>query len=231
MTFFTEKKLIGGHRGSPLNKKENTLDSFRAAIDEGVDFIEFDIRLSSDNRLIIHHDPSVSGHRLSEMSFKEIRSLSSVIGYEIPSIEEVIEICAGKMMLDAEIKEDMASVPSAELLLRNFDINSFIVTSFSVEALMMVKNKYPHIHRGILFESKLPEDVHSIIKKIEPSFLLPHHTVFFGSIKKVSEASGIKSIPYTVNNNSDMIKFLNEPAIAGIISDKTETALSIELKK
>jgi len=227
MTFFTEKKLIGGHRGSPARKKENTLDSFKTAIDEGVDFIEFDIRLSSDSRLIIHHDPSVSGYILSEMTFREIKNLSSEIGYEIPSLEEVVEICAGKVMLDAEIKEDMASVPSAEILLQSFDINSFIVTSFSTEALMMVKKSYPQIHRGILFESRLPENPLSIIEKIEPSFLLPHHTVFFDSIKNISEASGIKSIPYTVNNNSEMIKFLNDPAIAGIITDKTETALSI----
>ena len=231
MTFFTDKKLIGGHRGSPLNKKENTIDSFKAAIDEGVDFIEFDIRLSSDNRLIVHHDPSVAGHILCKKTFKEIRNLSSEIGYEIPSLEEVVEICAGKVMLDAEIKEDMASVPSAELLFKNFHINNFIVTSFSVEALMMVKKNCPDIHRGILFESRLPEDVISIIEKTGPSFLLPHHTVFFDNIKKISESSGIRSIPYTVNNDLDMTRFLNDPSIAGIITDKTVTALSIELKK
>ena len=53
------KKLIGGHRGSPKKAKENTLESFSAAISDGADFIEFDIRYSKDKKLIIHHDPAL----------------------------------------------------------------------------------------------------------------------------------------------------------------------------
>ncbi|MEL6982406.1 MAG: glycerophosphodiester phosphodiesterase, partial [Actinomycetota bacterium] len=40
-----------GHRGASRSHRENTLDAFRAAIDQGADGIELDVRLSADDVL------------------------------------------------------------------------------------------------------------------------------------------------------------------------------------
>ena len=48
-----KKVLIDGHRGNPDFVPENTMDSFRSAVELGVDAVETDIHLSSDNALVL----------------------------------------------------------------------------------------------------------------------------------------------------------------------------------
>jgi glycerophosphoryl diester phosphodiesterase len=45
-----------GHRGSPANKPENTIESFKAAIEEGANGIETDICITKDHKVIHWHD-------------------------------------------------------------------------------------------------------------------------------------------------------------------------------
>ena len=99
------KKLVGGHRGSPKKAYENTLESFSAAISDGADFIEFDVRYSKDRKLIIHHNPDIDGNILKETNYCDIVTISERKGYRIPLLDDVLELCKGKIMLDIEIKE------------------------------------------------------------------------------------------------------------------------------
>lgn len=44
-----------GHRGAPAVAPENTLPSFRAALEAGVDLVEFDVIAAPDGRLVVAH--------------------------------------------------------------------------------------------------------------------------------------------------------------------------------
>ena len=48
---------IEGHRGAKGLVVENTLSSFRAALDAGVSGVELDVRLTADRQLVVWHDP------------------------------------------------------------------------------------------------------------------------------------------------------------------------------
>ena len=54
-----DRPLVFGHRGSPTHVTENTLPSFEKAIEQGVDGLEFDVRLSQDKKIVIFHDESL----------------------------------------------------------------------------------------------------------------------------------------------------------------------------
>ena len=55
--FYTSQTpLLIGHRGSPVLITENTIPSFEKAIDLGADGLEFDIRLSKDNQIVVFHE-------------------------------------------------------------------------------------------------------------------------------------------------------------------------------
>ena len=45
-----------GHKGADHVAPGNTVESFRAALEHGVDMIEFDILRTRDGRLILAHD-------------------------------------------------------------------------------------------------------------------------------------------------------------------------------
>ncbi|KAF0413131.1 PLC-like phosphodiesterase [Gigaspora margarita] len=55
----TNKPFIVGHRGASDSYPENTILSIEQAINDGVDAIEFDIRLTLDDEIIILHDSSL----------------------------------------------------------------------------------------------------------------------------------------------------------------------------
>ena len=47
-----------GHKGADAIKAGNTIDSFEAAIECGVDMIELDVLRGREGRLIVAHDPN-----------------------------------------------------------------------------------------------------------------------------------------------------------------------------
>ncbi len=61
MRFNTKNKIIvAGHRGDPAHAAENTLKSFKSAIDLGADMIETDIHSTKDVHLVLMRDADVS---------------------------------------------------------------------------------------------------------------------------------------------------------------------------
>ena len=52
--------IIVAHRGGMAERPENTFSAFDNAISIGVGMIEFDLGVTSDDTLVIHHDSSVN---------------------------------------------------------------------------------------------------------------------------------------------------------------------------
>ena len=80
-----ESRVVAiSHRGEHLHHPENTMPAYRAAVEAGADFIETDVRTTSDGKLVIMHDGSVdrrtNGHGdVANMTFDEIRKLDAGI--------------------------------------------------------------------------------------------------------------------------------------------------------
>jgi len=64
------------HRGARLAARENTLEAFRLALDEGVAGLESDVWLSADGEAVLDHDglfgPPWRRRRVSELSLREL---------------------------------------------------------------------------------------------------------------------------------------------------------------
>ena len=112
-----EKIPIMGHRGSPTLITENTLPSFKKAIDQGVDGLEFDIRLSKDKQIVIFHDSnlkrlSARDDSITDLSLAELQTivLNKQEGQAeetyIPSLVDVIPLLDQIQVINIEIKSD-----------------------------------------------------------------------------------------------------------------------------
>ena len=76
------KSTFCAHRGASGNFPENTMRAFNAALALGVSWIETDLNLSSDEKLVIFHDTNlgrtISGSvALSSLTLEEIQSLDA----------------------------------------------------------------------------------------------------------------------------------------------------------
>ncbi len=54
---------VQGHRGARAVRPENTLVGFKYALGAGVDVLELDLGVTSDDQLVVLHDPAVSPKR------------------------------------------------------------------------------------------------------------------------------------------------------------------------
>jgi glycerophosphoryl diester phosphodiesterase len=79
-----------GHRGvTGGTVQENTLDAFAKALNNGFEGIETDIRLTSDNRLILYHNRTLPNRKpVAQSTLKEC---ASILGFNPPTLQEALE--------------------------------------------------------------------------------------------------------------------------------------------
>ncbi|NJK46343.1 MAG: hypothetical protein HC933_20735 [Pleurocapsa sp. SU_196_0] len=81
-----KRPLLLGHRGSPRVQPENTLESFRAALEVGLDGFELDVQRTLDGVLVTHHDFHLNDGRLiAALRHEELPQ-------HIPTLETVLEL-------------------------------------------------------------------------------------------------------------------------------------------
>lgn len=105
--FNNEKKyLVLGHRGAPLKEIENTVLSFKKAIEDGADGVELDVRSTSDHILIVSHDNSLKRVYGSDISVES--STYAEVKKVAPGIATLGEVfdALGPVYYDIEIKAD-----------------------------------------------------------------------------------------------------------------------------
>ncbi|MBQ9921647.1 MAG: hypothetical protein IJO52_05635 [Clostridia bacterium] len=116
--------VVEGHRGWASNYPENTMISFIAALELGVDAIEFDVWLTSDKVPVLIHDGNLSrtcgiNRHVRDMTLEEVKQAEAAytakfgdkyVGMDvrIPTLEELLIYCAEyfpNVKLGVEIKE------------------------------------------------------------------------------------------------------------------------------
>jgi len=123
-------KQIIGHRGSMADRPENTLASYRRAMEAGATVMEMDVRVTQDGVLISLHDADVkrttNGKGIArDIPLKELRMLDAGSWFDpkykherVPTMREILDLAKGKIdvMLDLQEKtEDYARAVVAEV--------------------------------------------------------------------------------------------------------------------
>lgn len=145
---------IIGHRGACGYAPENTTDSIAAAADMGIDWVELDVKLTSDDVPIIFHDDNLeratSGEGLvKDTPYSVIKELDAgswfgdtFIGCKIPTLEDAVEVILERGLgLNLEIKPCAGrEVETTQVALDHMsrlwdDHNNILISSFSEIAL------------------------------------------------------------------------------------------------
>lgn len=94
------RTFIWGHRGAGIYSVENTIDSFRKAVEMGVDGIETDAHLSKDGQIVLFHDYFVEKDgkkiEINKLTLKQIKEIRLEENKKIPTLGEVFDIFKSK---------------------------------------------------------------------------------------------------------------------------------------
>lgn len=161
-----------GHRGAAEAAPENTLASFREAKRQGAAWVEFDAKLSADNRAFLLHDDNID--RTSNatgparaLSYDELRALDAgswkgpqFAGERIPLLAEALALFAQEdLQFNLELKpcpgraRDTAKIVLDELgHLWPAAKPKPLISSFVLECLEIARDQAPELPRGLLLE-------------------------------------------------------------------------------
>lgn len=229
-SYSSGRTMVIAHRGaSALAYHENTLEAFQIAIDLHVDMVEFDVRRTRDNVLIVYHDPAIDGHIIYEMTYNRINDIASRSGYRVPALEEVLDLCKGKIKLDIELKESGYERRVIDMVKQRYGYGEFSIKSFKDRVSYNVKAIDPKIRTGLLlgrenvgFGVRLNEYFpERRMKKCSADFVSPHYLLCTREYVKRLQKKSIPIYVWTVNDRKIMKKLIRQ-GVTAIISDRPD---------
>ena len=207
---------IIAHRGSSGKYGDNNLQSIKKAIDLGCNIIEIDIRLTSDDKLVLYHDSKILiNDNLLEIEKTKYTYLSN----KICLLEEVINLTPKSITyyLDIKINNNSEMIRGHLVnLLKNYFDRHFIIASFDKNFIINYP-KSKHISLGIISETF---NYHIFNKNLS---IIDYFIIDIKYLSKMTltQLNNIKSkvtfYVYTVNNISDIDTYKGH--IDGIVTD------------
>ena len=155
------------HRGASAHAPENTLAAFQLAHEMGAPAIEFDVKLSADNQVMVIHDPTLerttngSGF-VKDAELKELKKLDAGSKFSqkyakepIPTLDEVFEALGNKIFMNIELTNyntpmDRLVDKVCQLINEHSVQDSVMFSSFFPSNLIRARQLLPNIPRGQL---------------------------------------------------------------------------------
>ena len=231
--------LVTFHRGDCTVAPENTIPAFRSAILKGGDRIELDVQMSKDGIPVVTHDTNLKrctgkNAKVYDLTLAQIKLLdagswfsSRFTGTRIPTLEEVLRLCQGRIGLNVEIKPSYAT-PALEAetvrLLRNygFDASNCVITSQSYECLCKVKELAPDFPTGYI----LALGVGNYYDLPAADFFSVENTFITSGMVNAVHLRGKTVSAWTIDRESDASHML-ELGVDDLITDKPDMVRSL----
>jgi glycerophosphoryl diester phosphodiesterase len=224
---------IIGHRGASGHAPENTLASFRRAVDLGATFIETDLRLSHDAQFVAMHDATLdrtsNGRGLvRDFTLAQLRELdagswygSKFAGEKIPTLEEILNFAReADVVFYLEIKHEAGwgvhhGVAGA-LRAANESART-VVISFDPSMLRNLRSLDAGLLTGLLFEKPL-ENVVEKAQKIGARQICPRGGLVTPELLSEAQNAGLQVAAWTVNEPAQMDALISM-GVNGIMTD------------
>jgi len=218
-----------GHRGARAYAPENTLASFKKAIEIGVDAVELDVRKTKDNQLVVIHDADVkrttNGKGLvSEFTLKEIKSFSTEGGEKIPTLEEALDFLDTKVKVFIELKEAGVERQVLSIVHEKGLERSVVVVSFLEDVLKKVRELDKDIEIGLIY-AKHKNPIKAALELKANYLLALYRFTHTANVKKAHE-NGLKVVVWTINNPEEVEEYAKK-GVDGIASDKPDILMRV----
>jgi glycerophosphoryl diester phosphodiesterase len=220
------KMLVIGHRGAPLQAPENTLQSYKLALDMGVDIVEVDVQALPSGEVVVMHDHKVDrttgGHGyLRDYSLEQLRSLPTPSGEPVPTLQEVFELVAGRAGLLIDIKAQSTAKQVVDIvnhyLGQGWSSQQIMVQSYYHDELLRVKHHASHIRTATLMVG-MPVDYARYAADLKASSANVPYDVINAQYVNDAHARGLKMYAWGAND-PEILEYLQSLGVDGAITD------------
>ncbi len=240
--FFTNRMLgrmnldhtvrVTAHRGSSLAAPENTLAAVRRAIADGSDYVEIDVQETADGVVVMLHDKDlkrVAGvdRNIWEISYAELKELDIGSWFSkefsderIASLDEVIDLASGKVMLNIELKFNGHDKKLAEEVCRIVKETGFggqcVITSLEYGGLRRARADDAGLKTGLIVTASIGD-----VTKLDADFLSVNAGAVSRDLLSRAHKAGKEVHVWTVNEPAQMNTMIHL-GVDNIITDVPE---------
>ncbi len=207
---------VTAHRGSSKMAPENTMAALETAIDEMADYGEIDVQTTSDGVVVVCHDLNLKrlagvNRRLGDMTYEEAAQLDvgssfgpAFAGERIPTLEQVLDQCKGRLKLNIELKNigDGTKLPEQVVAMiqeREME-EQCVITSVRLSYLNRVKECSEDIRTGYI----LPAAYGRYYDDEAFDFISIRSSFVNARMVELAHARGKAVHVWTVNRKSEM---------------------------
>lgn len=253
--FSRPRPRLFGHRGAAATAPENTLASFRRALQDGVDYLELDLHATRDGVPVVIHDPTLdrttdASGAVRERSFAELRRCDAGFRFEedgrhpyrgggvrVPSLEELLDE-APQAALNVEIKQSEPPIESTvvELLMRKGALGRVLLAAEDDAIMRRIRAFSP----GVPTSASRPETEDFFTRCFgdrfdgyAPTARALQIPARYGSVELVSAETlaaarrfGLEVHVWTVNEEAEMERLLRL-GVDGVMSDRPGLLVSV----
>lgn len=230
-----------GHRGVAALAPENTQASFELASKQGIEWVEFDVRLTKDHELVIFHDDTLERTTngagfVHEHTLEQLKALDAGSWFHphfqdqtIPVFKEMIpEFHRLKLFTNIELKvPENASNEHKITLVNELSKNLLqywpkekpwpLVSSFDWNLLEQLRRKLPQIPIGFLHETCSIEMI-ELVANTPNSALHCDYQSLDASLLTLCQDKAIPVLAYTVNQ-PEIARQLLDVGLYGLFCD------------
>ena len=222
--------LVIAHRGASGHRPENTLSAIEYALTLGAKAIELDVHCV-EGELYVFHDRRLefksNGTGVIDRHTKAELQNYTVVGEAIPTLWQVMQLVAGRAMINIELK----GVNTLEPLLEQypwfinecgFSAEQLLISSFNHRYLLQLRQALPQAHIGILYGG-IPLDLAHDIAQIQPQSLHLDISFISREMLQLAKQHQLKTYVYTVDFIDD-IYALQQLGVDGIFTNFPDRA-------
>ncbi|MEA9983784.1 MULTISPECIES: glycerophosphodiester phosphodiesterase family protein [Subtercola] len=245
--FAPERPRIFAHRGLALDFPENTLDSFRAAVEAGAVYVELDVHASLDGVAVVAHDPSLgrllgSTDTIAGSPFASLEALDLGAGRGFSRLQDVLQAFPGTRF-NIDLKAADAVTPTVEAIRRAGAVDRVLLTSFSEKRRRAAVRQLPGVATSAsarLFATALIAAmlglrpvVRFVLRGVD-AVQVPQKalglTVTAPRVIASIHAAGVEMHVWTINDPAVMTSLL-ELGVDGLVTDRADIALRLAVER
>jgi glycerophosphoryl diester phosphodiesterase len=230
------KPLRIGHRGAAALAPENTIRSLRAAVEAGVDIVEFDVIALRSGDLVVGHSGDLlelshgaTRGRAGARSLADLRALCP----ELPSLDEALAFFtdeARETGIHVDLKSQRAAEAVAQAVRRHGLLGRTLVGSCHAAPLRRLRLAEPGLRTGVSFprdrakvgeravfapavrvglrtlRSLAPSLVGYLLARSEATALALHHELVTRAVVTRAHARGVSVVAWTVDEPEDLAR-------------------------
>lgn len=233
---FQNVKVIA-HRGQCSGEPENSLKAIQSSIKYKVNYAEIDVQETEDGVVVLMHDRNLKrltglNKNVDQLTFNEIEKLNIEPPFHkkgverIPTLDEVIKKCNGKLDLIIEIKPYGNTKDLTNRVVKIIDDNNYVsqckVHSVSYTILLDVKKLNHNIQTGYIISRPMNN-----LSLLNVNFYSIQENAINEKMVRDIHKVNKEIYAWTVDRKVDMNNML-KLNLDGIISDKPQMLLNIK---